>query len=79
MRDNLSFRVSSEVADLHMPFDSRLFFADAGNGDQFALPITATGARGDVFVWDHESDSRNWYAGSVEQYLAWWLSGEHPV
>lgn len=77
--DNRSFRSSSDFASLYMPFDALLFFADAGNGDQFAFPITAAGARDEVFVWDHEDDSRRWYAGSFEQYLAWWLSGEHPV
>src|SRR5215210_2340782 len=77
--DNRSFRSSSDFANLYMPFDALLFFADAGNGDQFAFPITATGARDEVFVWDHEDDSRRWYAGSFEQYLAWWLSGDHPV
>jgi hypothetical protein len=33
----------------------------------------AAGTRDDVFVWDHETDSRRWYAESFEQYLAWWL------
>jgi hypothetical protein len=79
VKDNLAFRSSSDFAKLYMPFDALLFFADAGNGDQFAFPITAAGAGDDVFVWDHENDSRRWYAGSLEQYLAWWLSGEHPI
>jgi hypothetical protein len=61
-----------------MPFDSLLFFADTGTGDQFAYPITPTGIRDDIYVWDHEDDSRRWYAARLEQYLAWWLSGDHP-
>lgn len=77
--DNRSFRSTPEFAPLYMPFEALLFFADAGNGDQFAFPITATGARDEVFVWDHETDSRRWYAGSFELYLSWWLSGEHPI
>jgi hypothetical protein len=76
---NHSFRSSPEFANVYMSFAALLFFADAGNGDQFAFPITAAGPRDDVFVWDHEDDSRRWYAGSFEQYLAWWLSGEHPI
>ena len=75
--DNQSFRES--FAELYMPFDALLFFADAGNGDQFAFPLTSAGARDDVFVWDHESDSRRWYASSLEQYLTWWLGGDHPI
>jgi hypothetical protein len=65
--DNRALRASPEFASLYMPFDALLFFADAGNGDQFAFPIAAAGARGEVFVWDHEDDSRRWYAGSFEQ------------
>jgi SMI1 / KNR4 family (SUKH-1) len=79
LRDNESFRTSADFGEVYMPFDPLLFFADAGNGDQFAFPITAAGARNDVFVWDHEDDSRRWYAASLEQYLAWWLSGERGV
>jgi SMI1-KNR4 cell-wall len=77
--DNRTFRGSSSLTELYMPFDALLFFADAGNGDQFAFPITGVGPRDDVFVWDHEDDSRRWYAGSLEQYLVWWLGGDHPI
>lgn len=76
---NATFRSSPDFAQLYMPFDSLLFFADAGNGDQFAFPITPAGTREDVFVWNHEDDSRRWYASSLEQYLGWWLSGDYPV
>jgi hypothetical protein len=72
--DNASFRVS--FRDVYMPFDALVFFADAGNGDQFAFPVTSTGARDDVFVRDHENDSRTWFAPSLRLYLAWWLTGE---
>jgi len=77
VEDNQRFRTS--FGDIYMSFDSLLFFADAGNGDQFAFSITTASVRDDVFVWDHESDSRRWYAGSLAQYLEWWLSGNHPV
>jgi hypothetical protein len=43
--DNRSFRFSPDFANLYMPFDALLFFADAGNGDQFAFPITSTQER----------------------------------
>jgi SMI1-KNR4 cell-wall len=56
-----------------MPFDPLLFFADAGNGDQFAFLWKPR--RDEIFVWDHESDSRSWVAGSLHQYLQWWLDG----
>ena len=75
-RDNLHFRGNNDFRDLYMPFDHLLFFADAGNGDQFAFPIqNGTIHRNDVFVWDHECDDRRWVAGSLKQYLQWWLDG----
>lgn len=74
--DNLHFRSNTNFADPYMPFEHLLFFADAGNGDQFAYPIQyGKIRRPDVFVWDHESDDRRWVAGSLKQYMQWWLDG----
>jgi hypothetical protein len=71
--DNLAFRANSDFASLYMPFDPLLFFADAGNGDQFAFVLRDRPA--DVFVWDHETDSRTWIAPSLDAYLEWSLDG----
>ena len=71
--DNQTFRTSSDFAELYMPFDSLLFFADAGNGDQFAFVLRDQ--RRDVFVWDHENDSRRWVAPDLDAYVTWWLDG----
>lgn len=74
--DNIRFRAYKDFAGLYMPFDHLLFFADAGNGDQFAFPIqNGKIHRDDVFVWDHECDDRRWVAGSLKQYIQWWLDG----
>ena len=74
--DNLQFRQNDDFKRLYMPFDHLLFFADAGNGDQFAYPIQdGCIRRDDIFVWAHESDDRRWVAGSLKQYLQWWLDG----
>ncbi len=74
--DNAMFRENEDFKDLYMPFDSLLFFADAGNGDQFAYPIqNGSIQRPDVFVWKHEEDSRCWVAPSLTRYLEWWLNG----
>ncbi|GAA3687134.1 SMI1/KNR4 family protein [Nonomuraea antimicrobica] len=72
--DNLAIRRNGGFAPLfYMPFDPLLFFADAGNGDQFALvPHTD---RSDVFAWNHENDSRTWVAPGLAEYLEWWLTG----
>jgi SMI1-KNR4 cell-wall len=78
VEDNLSFRSRESFRGIYMPFNNLLFFADAGNGDQFAFPIHADRVihRSDVFAWNHEDDSRNWVAPSLKDYLDWWLSGK---
>lgn len=74
--DNLAFRTSADFRERYMPFDHLLFFADAGNGDQFAFAVLAGAVRRpDVFTWSHEDDSRRWAAPSLDRYLEWWLSG----
>jgi len=74
--DNLNFRASSSFAELYMPFDSLLFFGDAGNGDQFAFPILNLSlCKDDIFVWNHEDDSRQWVAPSLKTFVKWWIDG----
>ena len=75
--DNLRFRTDAKFASLYMPFEPMLFFADAGNGDQFAFVIRDRPA--DEFVWDHETDSRTMVAPSLATYLEWWLNGRLTV
>jgi hypothetical protein len=78
--DNQNFRSNQNFADLYMSFNSLLFFADAGNGDQFAFAIRNGQIRSsDVYVWNHENDSRNWVAPSLEKYLTWWLDGSIEI
>ncbi len=74
--DNLAFRSNPDFRELYMPFDHLLFFADAGNGDQFAFAVLAGEVRkSDVFAWSHEDDSRTFVAPTLALYLEWWLSG----
>lgn len=78
--DNLRFRNSSDFPNLYMPFDNLLFFGDAGNGDQFAFTILRGGVtRSDIFVWNHEDDSRSWIAPSLKTFYEWWLTGKITV
>ncbi|NBE57122.1 SMI1/KNR4 family protein, partial [Streptomyces boluensis] len=58
VEDNLRFRSDPSFAGLYMPFEPLLFFGDDGGGDQFAF--VRTPSRPDVFVWEHEDDSRRW-------------------
>jgi hypothetical protein len=57
--ENETFRSNPDFRDLYMPFNCLLFFADAGNGDQFAFAVlNGESHREDIFVWNHEDDSR---------------------
>jgi SMI1-KNR4 cell-wall len=70
VRNNPSFK------NLLMSFDELLFFADAGNGDLFGF-VTLLGNfnRNDIFVWNHEDDSRIWVAPNLMKFIEWWTNG----
>ncbi|MEU4228909.1 SMI1/KNR4 family protein [Nonomuraea sp. NPDC026600] len=72
---NQSLRTSPGFRELYMPFDGLLFFGEAGNGDLFGVPLLDGEGRSDVYVWDHEDDSRSWVASDLQQYIDWSLIG----
>ena len=77
VKDNKFFRAQADFRRLYMSFESLFFFADAGNGDQFAFRVLAGQVKkSGVYAWNHENDSRIWVASSLKQYLEWWLSGK---
>ncbi|MFI6459135.1 SMI1/KNR4 family protein [Streptomyces sp. NPDC050538] len=67
LAENSTFRSNEQFRSLYMPFESLLFFGDNGGGDQFAF--VRTPEKDDVFVWDHETDSRTWISPSLEVFL----------
>lgn len=71
--ENATMYTDHAMADLYLPFEGLLFFGDNGGGDRFAFVMR--GGREDVFVWEHESDSRRWVAGGLEDYLRRSLAG----
>ncbi len=76
IRENLELRSYPEQNDLYMPFDPLFCFAWAGNGDLFFFPVQAGGIHNkDVFLWNHENDSRLWVANDLEQFTDKWLRG----
>lgn len=78
--ENLMFRSNDDFKELYMSFDDLLFFGDAGNGDQFAYPIqNGKIQRNDIFIWNHEEDSRNWIAPNLKAYFEWWLTGKIEI
>lgn len=52
-----------------MPVDHLLFFGEAGNGDLYGFPVTPEGVRSEVFLWDHENDSRTYQAKRLSDWL----------
>ncbi|MGW1882888.1 SMI1/KNR4 family protein [Streptomyces sp. NPDC001970] len=74
VEQNLLFWSPDTFPGLYMPFDPLLFFGDNGGGDQFAFVLTPE--RPDIFVWDHEDDSRLWAACELEDYLHRSLAGD---
>ena len=71
-KDNAWFRTNDDYRELYMPFDGLVFFADAGNGDQFGISLAGNH---EIYVWDHEDDSRTWAAPTVMGYLENWMTG----
>ncbi|MEE1787648.1 SMI1/KNR4 family protein [Streptomyces sp. SP17BM10] len=67
-RDNRGFRTTEDFRQLYMPFEPLMFFGDNGGGDLFAFVRTPERDH-DVFVWDHETDSRSMVTGRLRQYL----------
>nr|BFF18897.1 SMI1/KNR4 family protein [Promicromonospora thailandica] len=64
---NNQFNGSAEFETLYLPFDGLRFFGDNGGGDQFAFVDRAE--RSDIFVWEHEDDSRRWVANDLGDFL----------
>jgi len=69
----LELRTFEDFKDLYMPFDALLFVASAGNGDLFGYAVL-NGAiqKDDIYVWDHEDDSRTWVASSLKDFIKGW-------
>jgi hypothetical protein len=80
IEENVSLRSYPDFKDLYMPFDCLLFVADAGNGDLFGYSVL-NGAiqKDDIFVWNHEDDSRTWVAPSLQTFIEWWTGGKISV
>ncbi|QOV35923.1 SMI1/KNR4 family protein [Streptomyces ferrugineus] len=72
VRRNREMRGTVEFRQLYMPFDSLLFFGDSGSGDLFAF-IVSPPCR-DIFVWQHENDSRCWVANGLRDFVTRYLS-----
>ncbi|WP_226669710.1 SMI1/KNR4 family protein [Metabacillus litoralis] len=81
IKDNQFYRNFDDYRDIYMPFDNLFFFSDAGNGDLFFYAILKNGTieKNDIYVWNHEDDSRNWVAASLKHFIEGWITGEIGV
>ncbi|MEC1441742.1 SMI1/KNR4 family protein [Bacillus sonorensis] len=80
IEENEDLRNGEVFKDIYMPFDCLLFIADAGNGDLFAYSILNSSIqKDDIYVWNHEDDSRTWVAPSLTQFIEWWIDGNIRV
>jgi hypothetical protein len=77
---NSYHRTSDKYKEIYKSFDNLFFFADAGNGDQFGFEtVNGTFEHTDVFVWNHEDDSREWVAPSMKAFVEGWFAGTIKV
>lgn len=77
VKDNLFFRNFSDYKDIYMPFDHLLFFSDNGCGDLYGYKILNGSIQTeDIYVWNHEDDSRTWVTSSLEVFIKGWITGE---
>lgn len=80
VQDNLFFRNFTDYKDIYMPFDHLLFFSDNGCGDLFGYKIlNGCIQTEDIYVWNHEDDSRTWAASSLESFIKGWITGEITI
>ena len=76
-----TLRIRRELSQRGARDRSLVFFADAGNGDQFAIQIHQTPPVGTsyVVVWDHETNEIRQVADNLGEWLEGWLSGTITV
>ena len=80
VEDNLNYREDEDYKDIFMPFEHLLFFSDAGNGDLFGYAIlNGVIQKTDIYVWNHEDDSRTRVASSLKDFIKGWISGDISV
>jgi hypothetical protein len=80
INSNKEFRHAADFKELYMSFNQLMFFSDAGNGDLFCfVALNGTFHRFDIFVWNHENDSRTWVAPNLTKFIEWWVNGKIEI
>jgi len=77
---NNTCRTAPYFKDIYKPLDQLLFISDAGNGDMFGYKtINGKFDGSDIYVWDHEDDSRNWVAPNLTKFIEGWTNGRITI
>jgi len=78
---NDDLRTNERYGTVYMSFESLIFFGQLGNGDLFGQPVIQAAVREEVFVWDHEDDSRTWYAADIASAILRLFApaSQHPI
>jgi len=80
VKENLFFWTLHEHKDTMKSLVTFLFFSDAGNGDLFGyLIVNGEIQTEDIYVWNHEDDSRRVIASSLEEFIRGWIVGEISI
>ena len=68
--ENEAMRTNTEFASLYWSFDQILFIGEEGGGDLFGFRVLpGQDVDNDVYLWEHEDDSRAWFASSLADYF----------
>ena len=58
------------LRSLYWSFDQILFVGEEGSGDFFGYRLLpGDEERNDIYRWEHEDDSRSWFALSLSDYF----------
>jgi len=80
VKENMYFWNVQEHRCSTKPLNNFLFFSDAGNGDLFGYSIKNGSIQTeDIYVLDHEDDSRRVVASSLEQFIKDWIGGKITI
>ena len=72
---NKEYRSDPQYKELYMSFNQLLFISDAGNGDLFGfVSLNGKFDRSDIFVWNHENDSRIWIAPNLTKFMEYYAN-----
>ena len=62
-------RTTPDFVSLYWSFDQMLFIGEEGGGDLFGFRVLQDQKLPEIYLWEHEDDSRAWFASSLADYF----------